>query len=274
MPPRRTRKRPAPADGWRAPANVIGLANWTVTALALVVAVVALAHSCSAARSGERQADTAEGEAARRGLVELSDVNVVYAKTDGEVIDEEGGTRKLPGGLRAPQIDLQVRNRGSGDARIAEAELSVLQSHSLRGCYGTGGGVVVSARYEMTISLDQDPPFTVARPLDFAVPSGKYDRFRLVVGPEGGGSTPWIAVVSLRLRTDDGQDLDAGPLALISPGGEEEFHLDGTRWKIQPPRDAMCQRQNLATVRSVRAIPGLVAPSALASLEKALNALG
>jgi len=237
----------------------------------MVISIGSLYYTKESTENARTHAETGRSEAERRGLLEISDANVLFTTVDGRQTGEGGAvTKDLK--VLAPQIDLRVRNRGPGEARIGHVEVIVHSSRVLEGCGpATGEGISVSENYTVSIPSDQAPPFSLIHRLDFRVRSGSYDRFRLILGPENETPLPWVGAVSLRLHSDDGDDLKVGPFALVTPGEFGPLRWDEEVWKLDPRSRKDCVRRNAATVAMLRRLPYLVEPAVLVDLDKALR---
>lgn len=259
--------RPDPGHDWLSPATVVSV-------VALVVSLFSLYFTWSAADSAKRQAATAETEARRRAVVE-----VVSARA--RIADDVPGTEIAPGRsatprtYRGPQIDIILRNTGSGEGLITDVTVTFEHADRLVPCLGIGGPVL--ARYDYAIAVPGGPvPFTRVKRLDFAIPSGKHERFTLSVGPaeSGEGSAPWTGVLTVTLHHRDGRDLTMGPFALVDAGDPAGTFTSTAPevWKIRTPPDSACMRENARAVSGLLARRGLVVSPELRALDRALNA--
>ncbi|MFI9297775.1 hypothetical protein [Streptomyces gardneri] len=244
-----------------------------ISVVALGLSVVALIPAFDSAHSGQSQADTAKSESDRRGLLEVSAVSAKFTdKLKG--VETSSGSEQEITGLSGPEVDISLRNRGSGSATITKVTAFVSRSESIDTCAATGGEFGVTARFSVEIPIGKRPPFTVttAEDVRFEVKSGENDRFSLAVGPDPkeAGVTPWIGVVTLRLHDLDGSDLDIGPLALVSAGSDENFYPSGSSWKIKA-KPSNCLRNTARTVSEVLELPGITASKEFAALERALR---
>ncbi|NED23141.1 hypothetical protein G3I31_34855 [Streptomyces sp. SID9913] len=244
-----------------------------VACAALLVSVIALIPAWSSAVSGESQAKTGEKEAERRGSLEVTAVSARFNdRLKG--VERAADSEKEVDGLIGPQVDIAVRNRGSGSAIITKMIASVSVSENLTSCAGTGGDLDIAARYDIPIPTSRKPPFTVTTTDDvfFDVKSGENDRLSVTVGPEMGeaGMSPWVGVVTLQFHDADGTDLSIGPLALVSPGQDEHFHPVGMTWKIAP-RYASCMDDNARRVQDIMEIPHITPSKEFAALHRALR---
>ncbi|MFJ8853576.1 hypothetical protein, partial [Streptomyces sp. NPDC102437] len=257
---------PQQADGWRTPGTLIA-------SVALVLSIVALIPAWDSAMSGDSQAETGKKEAERRGLLEVTAVSAQFTdKLKG--VETSRDSKKEVTGLSGSEINIAVRNRGSGSAIITKISANVEISENLKTCGGTGGDLGTSAHYAIEIPLSQKPPFTKATEEDvvFDVKSGENDRFSLTVGPDSkeAGKSPWMGVVTIQLHDADGTDLSIGPLAILSPGEDEYFYPSGMTWKIAP-ESSSCMGSNARRVREVMQIPGITTSKEFAALHRALR---
>ncbi|WP_433421019.1 hypothetical protein ACQP1V_09475 [Microtetraspora malaysiensis] len=261
-------------EGWRAPNTLLGAVGIGIGLLSLVISIFALVASCDAARSGDKQAAVAEQEAARRGLLELSNVSAYFTSLSGEESDVNTGTRKSDD-LQGPLVDISLRNRGSGEALVTRISVQVMQSEHLEGCWPEGGPLKVAANYEIEIPIAKKPPFSTTKVMapPFAVKPGENDRLAVTIGPDSKevGMTPWVAVVTVRLHHIDGADLDVGPIALVDSGQDPHLQPSGMSWRIDRPVDPACMRQNALIVDSISRIPGITPSAEFAALRRALQ---
>ncbi|MFF2569375.1 hypothetical protein [Streptomyces sp. NPDC058084] len=244
-----------------------------ISVVSLGLSVVALIPAFDSARSGQSQADTAKSESDRRGLLEVAAVSAKFTdKLKG--VEKSSGSERDITGLSGPAVDIALRNRGSGSATITKVTVNVSRSETLDTCGATGGEYGVTAHYSVEIPIGKRPPFTVSTTEDvrFEVKSGENDRFSLAIGPDSSeaGTSPWIGVVTLRLHDLDGSDLDIGPMALVSSGGDENFYPNGSSWKIKV-KSSSCLRNTAQTVSEVLKLPGITASKEFAALDRALR---
>ncbi|MGC5015157.1 hypothetical protein ACLQ2R_30715 [Streptosporangium sp. DT93] len=264
-----------PGDDWTSPATILAVTALVISLFALYFAWSSAKSAERQAESSERQAEVAGNESERRPLLEVASARPYVA-------EDITGRERSPGspdvavkGLRGPRIDLVLRNRGNGEAMIADVTVKIQRSERLRSCYPLGGPLKVAFDYEIGFPEGTQAPFTVTRPMNFVIPSGRHDRFTLGIGPHvtGEGSAPWIGVVSVVLHQKDGRDLEQGPFAVVDAGGLKGlFELTGPAiWTIVKPDDPACMRGNHRSVADVVATPGLVVSRELTALKQALK---
>ncbi|MER6407073.1 hypothetical protein ABT269_26940, partial [Streptomyces viridosporus] len=256
---------PPQADSWRTPST------W-IASVAVVISIIALIPGWSSAISGDSQAETAQSESERRGRLEVTAVSARFTD-DLKGVEKERGHEKEISGISGPEVDIAVRNRGSGSAIITQVSANVAISESLESCSGTGGELSIAARYAIEIPTSRKPPFTVTTEEDvrFDVKSGENDRFSLAIGPAPGADmSPWIGVVTVQLHDADGTDLSIGPLALVSPGQDEHFYPSGMTWKINPEYSS-CMDENARRIQEVMEIPNITPSKEFAALHRALR---
>ncbi|MFC6082615.1 hypothetical protein [Sphaerisporangium aureirubrum] len=255
-------------DSWRSPGAVLG-------AVAVVISLVALYFSWSAADSARRQADVAQREGDRHPVLEVAAVRALVARGLGGTERSEGEKKRRIGGVSGARVDVSLSNRGSGEALVTSATVLFQRVERLRECAPVAGGPLrVEADYDIPVPGDMEVPATLTRVTAFAVPSGRHARFTLTVGPQTTGSVapPWIAVVSVTLHEAEGRDVPLPPIALVAPGGYVGYALDGVRWHVAPGLDRRCVKAGAATVAGILRTPGLVKPNELAALGRAMAA--
>ncbi|MEO3867523.1 hypothetical protein ABGB18_01695 [Nonomuraea sp. B12E4] len=255
-------------SGWTEPQALCALA-------AVIISVVSLFVALDSARSGRDSADISRREASRAGVLDVSAV-AAYLGTDleGETVPlrPEDEPRKVAG-LAGPKIDITLKNRGSGEAMLTSATVTVLSSETLSPCMSVGGTEGIAANYDFPVDVAARPPFTMSEELRFAVPSGEHERFTLTVGPMNttGLTEMWVGVVNLTMHQPNGKDIDVGPIAVVSPGQTDAFTLRERRWIIKPPKDLPCMERNARTVRDMASLDGILPSVEFSALGSALR---
>ncbi|MFE7795672.1 hypothetical protein [Streptomyces sp. NPDC057460] len=198
-----------------------------------------------------------------------------------------GKEAKKSDDLRAVHIDLTVRNLGDHPAFISKATMTFEESGYVEPCYGIGGDLISTATYSFTIPDDQPrqknglihkTPFSMAKELTHEIPSNKYEKFTLTVGPKTipDGGSPWFGVVSITLLRDTGEKLKVGPLAVVNTGGNPAFfpEFDKNVWHIEQGETVPgCTKRNADLVHSIMKTPNIKASAEFFSLDKALQGL-
>lgn len=262
------------------PAGSAGRKSWTepstiVAIVALLVSLGALYLSWDAAQSGRTAAEVSRREADRASVLEISAVDATLAQdlTGTSVPLENTEKARQLKGLRGPKIDLTLKNRGSGEALIDSATITVHRSETLAACHGLGGVEGVAANYDFPVDPRATTPFSITKEMRFTVPSAEHERLTLTVGPTGKyvGEDPWIGVLQVTLHHAGGQDIEFGPVAVVSPGTNGNFMPGKRGWVVKPPKDKGCMRSNATLVTAVLGLDNVRASRELLWLDRALE---
>jgi hypothetical protein len=187
---------------------------------------------------------------------------------DKGVNDEDLGPN--PSGVDSPQLDVTVRNAGSGASLITRADLLFRQAVRLARCRQVGGEVDIAASYDVKVPAPWGEPFKIYRiktpfvlhrEMRFEVKPNRHDRFALTIGPERipEMSMPWIYEFDVTLRHDSGEVLPVATVFMLGNGGQTgfEYREDGSPLKPNDPDELQCLRRNATLVQQAVGRPGI-----------------
>jgi hypothetical protein len=170
----------------------------------------------------------------------------------------------------ATTLDVTLRNTGTVDAVIPEADATILWARVLHWCgAGTGGAISITGYYELELpSHLQDPKTVIGKTLKVdltprqAVPAGGVDEFHLTIGASDQSESPEMVLFELQLNLiHDGSRSPFGiGRVLVEEAPVPLNHDHSGFFGTDGPADPECVRGNVDVMNEALSLPAMPAP--------------